>query len=191
LAQTTLSWIGTQLRPPPKGGRAPSPIFGPCLLYPNCWMDQGGTWHGGGPCSRPHCARWGHSSPPQKGQPPNLAHVYCGQTARWIKTPLGTEIDLGPGHFVLDGFPAIGERGTAAPSFRPMPIVATVTRPISATAELLFSSWMPKGNGKCTTILLFYDLFIVKQKCHWATVCKTVRPMLSNRCLYCLLVCSM
>ena len=39
---------------------------------------------------------------------------------------LGTEVDLGPGHFVLDGFPAIGERGTAAPSFRPMPIVATV-----------------------------------------------------------------
>jgi len=37
-----------------------------------------------------------------------------------------TEVDLGQGHFVLDGFPAIGERGTADPSFRPMPIVATV-----------------------------------------------------------------
>ena len=56
-----------------------------------------------------------------------VAHVYCGQTAGWIKTPLSTEVDLSPGHFVLDGFPAIGERGTAAPSFRPMPIVATVT----------------------------------------------------------------
>jgi len=65
---------------------------------------------------------------PKKGQrPPILAHVYCGQTAGWIKTPLSTEVDLSPGHFVLDGFPAIGERGTAAPSFRPMPIVATVT----------------------------------------------------------------
>jgi len=32
-----------------------------------------------------------------------LAHVYCGQTARWMKTPLGTEVDLGPGHIVLDG----------------------------------------------------------------------------------------
>jgi len=40
---------GTQLRPLQKGGRAPSPIFGICLLWPNCWMDQGGTWHGGGP----------------------------------------------------------------------------------------------------------------------------------------------
>ena len=23
-----------------------------------------------------------------------LAHVYCGQTAGWMKTPLGTEVDL-------------------------------------------------------------------------------------------------
>jgi len=55
-------------------------------------------------------------------------------TAGWIKTPLGTEVDLGPDHFVLDGFPAIGERGTAAPSFRPMPM-ATV-----APSHLLLSS---------------------------------------------------
>jgi len=49
--------------------------------------------------------------------PQFLAHVYCGQTAGWIKRPLGTEVDLSQGHFVLDGFPAIGERGTAAPLF--------------------------------------------------------------------------
>ena len=57
-----------------------------------------------------------------------LAHVYCGQTAGLIKTPLGTEIDLGSGHIVLDGVLAPHERGTAspAPSFRPMSIVATV-----------------------------------------------------------------
>jgi len=110
---------GDPAPPSQKGGRAPSPIFGPCLLWPNCWMDQGGTCHGGGPWSRPHCARWGHSSPPQKRvrAPQFLAHVYCGQTAGWIKTPLGMEVDLGPGHFVLDGFPAIGERGTAAALF--------------------------------------------------------------------------
>ena len=28
----------------------------------------------------------------------HLAHVYCGQTAAWTQTPLGTEVDLGPGH---------------------------------------------------------------------------------------------
>ena len=32
-----------------------------------------------------------------------LAHVCCDQTAGWMKTPLGTEVYLGPGHIVLDG----------------------------------------------------------------------------------------
>jgi len=31
-----------------------------------------------------------------------LAYVYCGQTAGWIKMPLGTEVNLGPGDVVLD-----------------------------------------------------------------------------------------
>jgi len=49
-----------------------------------------------------------------------LAHVYCGQTAGWMKTPR-------PGRIVLDGVTALRETGTAAPpSFRPVFIVATV-----------------------------------------------------------------
>ena len=31
------------------------------------------------------------------------AHVYCGQTAGWIKMALGMQVGLGPGHIVLDG----------------------------------------------------------------------------------------
>ena len=44
----------------------------------------------------------------KKGTVPTqfLAHVYCGQTAGWIKLPLGTEVNLGPGDFVLDGVTA-------------------------------------------------------------------------------------
>jgi len=40
---------------------------------------------------------------------------YCGQTAGWMKTPLGMEVDLRAGHIVLDGFPSLRERGTAPP----------------------------------------------------------------------------
>jgi len=45
--------------------------------------------------------------PPQKS-PQFLAHVYCGQTAAWIKMSLSLsmEVGLGPGHIVLDGDPA-------------------------------------------------------------------------------------
>jgi len=70
----------------------------------------------------------GVAAPPKRGTAPQFSvHVYCGQTAGWMKKPLGTE-DLGPGHIILDGVPAPRERGTAAPppSFRPMAIVAAV-----------------------------------------------------------------
>ena len=35
------------------------------------------------------------------------AHVYWGQTAGWMKTPLATVVDLGPGGIVLDRDPCI------------------------------------------------------------------------------------
>jgi len=66
-----------------------------------------------------------------------LAHVYCGQTAGWMKTPLGTEVDLGPGHIVLDWVPALRERGAAAPSPLLGACLLWPQSPISATAELL------------------------------------------------------
>jgi len=48
---------------------------------------------------------------------PNFsAHVYCGQMAAWIKMPLCTEVNVGPGDVVLDGVAAPPKRG-AAPSF--------------------------------------------------------------------------
>ena len=48
--------------------------------------------------------------------------VYCGQTAVWIKMPLGMEVGLGHGQIVLDGDPAPLKVST--PTFRPMSIVA-------------------------------------------------------------------
>ena len=59
---------------------------------------------------------------PKRGQSPLpfSAHVYCGQTARWIKMPLGTETDLGPGDFVLDVDPAPrSKKGRRPPIFGP------------------------------------------------------------------------
>jgi len=53
------------------------------------------------------------------------AHVYCGQTAGWIRMPLGMEVSLGPGDIVLDGDPALLPRKRAhqPPTFKPMSIV--------------------------------------------------------------------
>jgi len=82
---------------------------------PNGWMDSDDTWYGDRPRPRRLCVRWGPSYPQKKGHTPNkfLAHVYCGQTAGWIKMPLGTEVNLGPGNIVLDEVAAPPKRGTA------------------------------------------------------------------------------
>jgi len=66
--------------PLPKRGRSPPPIFGPCLLWPNSWMDQDGTWYFGTPRPRPDCVRRGPSPPSRKGysSPLSSVHVYCG-----------------------------------------------------------------------------------------------------------------
>ena len=65
---------------------------------------------------------------PKKGaEPPRQfsAHVYCGQTAGWIKMALDTEVGLGPGHIVLYGDPApLPQKGKEPPNFRPIFIVA-------------------------------------------------------------------
>jgi len=63
----------------------------------------------------------GHFVPlPKKGQspPPISAHVYCDQTAGWMKMALGVEVCLGPGHIVLDGDPGPNpQKGDRGPQF--------------------------------------------------------------------------
>ena len=129
---------GDPAPPPKKEGTAPS-IFGPCLLWPNGWMDQDATWYRGRPRLSGHIVLDGDPAPPMGHSPQFSAHVCCAQTAGWIKMPLGTEVDLGPGCIVSDGAQLPPpDRYTAAPScFRPMSIVAKRSR-MSATAEPLY-----------------------------------------------------
>jgi len=103
------------------------------ILWPNGWMDQVATWYGGRPQPRPHCFRWGPSSPKSGTAVHQFsAHVYCSQTAEWIRIPLGTEVGLGPGDIVLNGDSAPPRKGAQqAPIFGPCYTVAKRS-PISA-----------------------------------------------------------
>jgi len=101
------------------------PVFGPCLLWPNGWRDQDGTWHGSGPRPRPNCPRCGPSSPSPKRRhiPQFSAHFHCGQMAGCIKMPFAMEVGLSPGDFVLDEDTAPPpQKGTQSPIFRPCPL---------------------------------------------------------------------
>jgi len=70
----------------------------------------------------------GTQPPSQKGgvAPQFSAHLCCGQTAAWIKMPLGTEVGLGLRNIVFDVDPATSrKKGTPTPTqFWPMSIVA-------------------------------------------------------------------
>ena len=64
----------------------------------------------------------------------SVALMYCGQMVGWIRMPLGTEVGLDPGNIVLDGYPGLHGKGTAATNFRPMTVVAKRSL-ISATGN--------------------------------------------------------
>jgi len=57
--------------------------------------------------------------------------------AGWMKTPLGSEVDLGPGNTVLVGVPAPAKGAQQPPLVGPC--LLWPRSPISATAELLFN----------------------------------------------------
>ena len=87
------------------------PVCDVGALWPNGWTDQHETCYGGRPQPSGLCVRWGPSPLLKKGRTPEFsAHVYCGQTAAWIKMPLGMEVGLGPGDFVLDEDPATSRK---------------------------------------------------------------------------------
>ena len=107
--------------PLPKG--AEPPIFGQYLLWPNGWIDQDATWYGVG-LGPSDIALDGDPAPrPTKGGRASSqfsAHIYCGQTAGWIKMTLGMEVGLGPGCIVLDEDPAPhSKKDTLPPVFGP------------------------------------------------------------------------
>ena len=111
-----------------KGGGAEPPIFGPCLLWTNCCMDQDGTWHGGGARSRPHCARWNTAPLPKKGGEPPVFGPFLlwpnccmHQDATWYggrSRPRRLFVRWGPSS------PPQERGGAPLHNFRPMSIVA-------------------------------------------------------------------
>jgi len=116
-------WQPSSPFPKRKRGQSPPPSnFRPVSMWPNVWMAQDGTWHGGGPRSRPHCARWEPSSP-QKGQSPPIFGTFRlwpnGWMDGWMKMRLVTEVGLGPGDITLDGDPGPPQKEHCTPAFGP------------------------------------------------------------------------
>jgi len=71
--------------------------------------------------------------------------------AGWMKTPLGTEVDLGRGHIVLDEVPAPAKGAQQPPLFGPC--LLWPRSPISATAELLLLFIIVISLEHCTVVI--------------------------------------
>jgi len=76
--------------------------------------------------------RCGPRYPRKKGTPAalNFWPMTCGQTAGWIKMPLGTQVNVGPGDVVLDGIAA------------PPPLKDIATAPVFDSCLLWPNGWM-------------------------------------------------
>ena len=124
--------------PPPPKGHSPQFSTHICCCQMAAWIKMSlGTEVRLGPGN---CVRWGPSNPQKKGQShPNSIFGPCLLSPNgWMDedvTWYGSRPRPRP-HIVLDGVPALRERGTATPApFRPMSVVATVAH-LSA-AEVL------------------------------------------------------
>jgi len=106
-------------------------VFGPCLLWPNGWMDEDATWYEGRPRPRPHCIRWvpalrktGTAAPPSfrpVSVVATVAHLsYCWalvlmwcdvQLPEMSRPPWGQSFGLGLGTL------------SPPPTFCPLPLI--------------------------------------------------------------------
>jgi len=100
--------------PWPRPTSVPSGI----LIYEAVWPQH--TWAENWGLQLSAQATWDPAPVPKRGTASQFsAHVCCDQTPGWIKMPLGTEVDLGPGYIVVGGRrplpPLMGDRSDPIP----------------------------------------------------------------------------
>ena len=106
---------------PRKKAHPPHPICSPCLLWQIGWMDDDATWYRNRPRPRSLCIRRFRAIRERGTAAPLFsAHFYSGQTGGFIKMPLGMQVGLSPGNFVLDGdLASPSPKGAEPPIFGP------------------------------------------------------------------------
>ena len=73
-----------------KKAHSPHPIFGPCILWPNGWMDEDAVWYGSRSRPRRHCTRQGSQLPRKGHSSPPL----FGPCLLWPRSPISATAEL-------------------------------------------------------------------------------------------------
>jgi len=79
-----------------KRAEPPRQIFGPCLLWPNGWMDENAAWYGSRPRSRSHCTRRRAilRTPPVTRKRSTAAPPPFGPCLLWPRSPISATAEL-------------------------------------------------------------------------------------------------
>ena len=87
------------------------------------------------------------------------AHVYYGQTAEWIRKPLGMEVGLSPAETVLHGDPApLPRRGAQQPpTFRPNALSR-----IPAGPHFTHNSYCPIGSARRAAVVAILRIITIR-----------------------------
>ena len=115
-----------------------------------------------------HIVLYEDPAPPEKGHSPThrFRPMYCGQTAGWMKVPLGTMVGVGPGNIALDGThlprkgaqqPPLFDPNLLSPNGRPSQLL------LSSCNVLFYSCRLRTGLKNCACVArgytpCFYDL---------------------------------
>jgi len=97
------------------------------------------------------------SPPPQKrGPSPHFRpmSIVAMQSAGWVKMPLGIEVDRGPGHIMLDGYPALPRKRNS--SQQPSPLFDPSSR--ISRADTHFPQKLP-FDLYLTFILIHFNVY--------------------------------
>jgi len=136
--------MGTQF-PSPKRGHG-HPVFGPCLLWPNGWMDHNATWYDVKPRPRQHCLGCRRSCTP-RGTPPS--HQKTGPRLFWLNSWMDQDATW------YEGRPRSRQHCYMGPSF---PSQKAHSPPPPQFSARIYSGQTVAHLSYCCVAYLFYSL---------------------------------
>jgi len=128
---------------PPEKRHRPHPIFGPYILWANCWMDQDATLYRGKPRPRRRFVRWGRrlAAPPKRDKPPGFGSCLLWPNGWMDEDPTWCISKPRPRPHCVSRGPNSPRKGHSSPPLF-SPCLLWPRSPISAIAEFLLLTWI-------------------------------------------------
>jgi len=130
-----------------------------------------------------HCVRWGSSSPsPKGGRSPPIFGPYLLQPNGWMdQMPLGVEVGLSPGDFVLNGDPALPSPNmgqSPLSKFRPISILVKRLQYRCLHQDATWYGGRPQPRGLCVSPLPKFSAHVYYSYCDFVRTLHNAQSLL-------------